>query len=150
MGLMHYSMFVYTIHAPRGSSAAPADDFATFRFADTHPDCANRVQKLRVGEMCRVPRLCGFTIPRFDGSEVDRFRNALIKSVLLRPCRMRRMRHSGTVDLVEPYLDLVNSMGDYVEPWLAWFAQQRCLAERYRALEAKVRKVFTIRTLIPA
>ena len=70
MGLMHYSMFVYTIHAPRGSSAAPADDFATFRFADTHPDCANRVQKLRVGEMCRVPRLCGFTIPRLDGSEV--------------------------------------------------------------------------------
>ena len=46
-------------------------------------------------------------------------------------------------------LNLVNSMGDYVEPWLAWFAQQRCLAERYRALEAKVRKVFTIEDIDP-
>ena len=61
--------------------------------------------------MCRVPRLSCFTIPRFDGSDVDRFGNALIKSVLLRPCRMRRMRHAGEVDLVEPYFDLVNSMG---------------------------------------
>ena len=149
MGLIHYSMFVYTTYGPRGSCAAPADDFATFRFADTHPDCASRVQKLRVGEMCRVPGLCGFMIPRFDGSEVDRFRNALIKSVLLRPCRVGRMHHAGEVDLVEPYLNLVNSMGDYVEPWLAWFAQQRCLAERYRALEAKVRKVFTIEDIDP-
>ena len=142
MGMTHYSMFVYTTHAPRGSAAAPPDDFATFRFIDTHPQCAFRVQKLRVSEMCRVPRLCGFTMPRFDGSEVDRFRNTLFKSVLLRPCQMSR--EHGCDDLVEPYIALVDSFGDFVEPWLAWFAQQRCMADRYKALEAKVGKVFTI------
>ena len=59
--------------------------------------------------MCRVLRLSCYTIPRFDGSYVDRFGNALIKSVLLRPCCIRRMRHAGEVDLLEPYFDLLNS-----------------------------------------
>ena len=151
MGILHYGMFVYTVHAPRGAAAAPPDDFSTFRFADTHDDCAVRVQKLRVDEMFRVPRLCGFTMPRFDGSEVDKFRNALFKSVLLRPVHMPRdpdpidgEQAAPDLDLVAPYLDMVNSMGDFVEPWLAWLAQQRCMAERYRALEAKVGKMFTI------
>ena len=151
MGILHYGMFVYSVHAPRGAAAAPPDDFSTFRFADTHDDCAVRVQKLRVDEMFRVPRLCGFTMPRFDGSEVDKFRNALFKSVLLRPVHMPRdpdpidgERAAPDLDLVAPYLGMVNSMGDFVEPWLAWLAQQRCMAERYRALEAKVGKMFTI------
>ena len=30
-----------------------------------------------------------------------------------------------------------------------WFARQRCLAERYRALEAKVGKLFTIEDIDP-
>ena len=149
MGILHYGMFVYTVHAPRGAAAAPPDDFSTFRFADTHADCATRVQKLRVDEMFRVPRISGFTMPRFDGSEVDRFRNALFKSVLLRPVHMPRDPDpldacDDSPDLVAPYLGMVNSLGDFVEPWLAWLAQQRCMAERYRALEAKVGKIFTI------
>ena len=31
-------------------------------------------------------------------------------------------RAAPDLDLVAPYLGMVNSMGDFVEPWLAWLA----------------------------
>ena len=83
MGLYHYAMFVYSTQLPAKSVAA--DDFFTYRFGDGHPDADRRVQKLRVHELCRVPKVMGFTMPREDGASADRFRNAMFKSALFRP-----------------------------------------------------------------
>ena len=139
MGLLHYSMFVYTANVE--ASKVSEQDFLLYRFAETHPDCARRVQKLRLGEMYRVPRLFGFTMPRFDGSEEDKFRNASFKSVLMRPCAAPRDRYT---DELEPYMSLVDSQGSFGGPWLEWFDRQRALAERCRGLEEQAGKVFTM------
>jgi hypothetical protein len=69
MGLYHYAMFVYTARVT--AATVPPDDFETYLFAESHPSALYRVQKLRIDEACRVPRLFGFTMPRFDASEED-------------------------------------------------------------------------------
>ena len=63
MGFYHYSMFVYTAHVM--AETVPGDDFEVYLFADTHPSAAFRVQKLRLDQACKVPRLSGFTMPQF-------------------------------------------------------------------------------------
>ena len=61
MGMYHYAMFVYSTHAD--AFAFDAEDFVTYRFAESHPEAKRRVQKLRVEQVFRVPRLFGFTMP---------------------------------------------------------------------------------------
>ena len=82
MGLYHYSMYVYTVQ--RKASEVDGRDFSVYVFADTHPEAAYRVQKLRVEEPFRVPRLFGFTMPVAE-SNVEL--NAMCKQALLRPLR---------------------------------------------------------------
>ena len=82
MGIYHYAMFVYSV---RGNPLhVDPDDFYTYPFAEAHPQYKYRVQKLRVEECFRVPRLCGFTMPSVNDVEGQ----AMFKSVLLRPLRV--------------------------------------------------------------
>ena len=140
MGLYHYAMFVYTAHV--SAATVPPDDFETYLFAESHPSAMHRVQKLRINEACRVPRLFGFTMPRFGASEEDTFRNTLFKSVLLRPwspCPGPRSR-----DEVAACMAVVDEDGKFERPWLTWFDVQRKLARRYEELEKRSGKIFTV------
>eukprot|EP00973_Karenia_brevis_P064502 8961851-Karenia_brevis.AAC.1 len=49
MGMYVYSMYVYSAHLD--PDAYTDNDFAVYRFADTHPSAGKRVQKLRIDEM---------------------------------------------------------------------------------------------------
>ena len=140
MGIYHYSMFVCTVRMQ--AATVQADDFECYVFADTHPDCATRVQKLRLGQMFRVPRLFGFTMPRFGASDVDSFRNTMFKSVLFRP--FAADPDEPAADEVAPFMELVDASGSFVGPWLAWFQRQQVLASRFHALQSKAGKLFTI------
>ena len=141
MGFYHYSMFVYSAFQP-ASNYAP-NDFVTYYFADSHPDCASRVQRLRVNERYRVPRVLGFTMPRAGGSKEDTEKNALFKSVLLRPCAASEQLHL-LGDQVEPFVSCVGPDGSFVQPWQQWFATQRQLAARCQELQERAGKVFTL------
>ena len=80
-------MYVYTSYTKADS--CPEGDFFTYRFAPSHPDCKSRVQKLRVHEFCRIPKLHGFTMPREDSALAeDKFRNAMFKTLLFRPAQI--------------------------------------------------------------
>ena len=136
MGLYHYAMYAYS-RFQDASRFDPAD-FATYRFADTYAGCARRVQKLRVDEMFRVPRLFGFTMPT---REHDPLRNCLFKSVLFRPIAIGTEPCS---DEVAPYLGLVDHRGLFQDPWDAWYAEQRALAKQFDKLQSQAGKLFTI------
>ena len=79
MPLYVYAMYVYSAHVD--PNTIDPEDFHVYRFADTHPAAGRRVQKLRVQESFKVPRIYGFTMPT---AKSDPERNALFKSVLLR------------------------------------------------------------------
>ena len=66
MGIYHYAMFVYS--ASQNAMDFDDDDFVVYRFADTHPQARSRVQKLRVSEVFKVPRLFGLTLSAFRKS----------------------------------------------------------------------------------
>ena len=135
MGLYHYEMFVYTVFMPAAS--VPSDCFESYVFARTHPECASRVQKLRLHEAFKVPRLNGVTMPRFED---DAFRNTMLKSMLFRPA----VGVDRASDEVTPYEAFVDEAGDFTEPWSVWFEKQRVLARRCEELMAKARKVFVL------
>ena len=136
MGLYQYSMFVYTTY--QDAAAFDALDFVTYRFADTHPGCAKRVQKLRLDQMFRIPRLFGFTMPT---READPERNCLFKSVLFRPLAAPT---EPCPDEVVPYLSAVDERGSFVAPWDAWYVEQRKLAKKYAELQATAGKLFVM------
>ena len=148
MGLYHYAMFVYTA---RGDPLKYHwDDFVTYRFSDSHPSASFRVQKLRVGMPYRVPRLFGFTMPTVaKDAEV----NALFKSVLFRPvsaepqasCAFERVGEScGRVAAWHAYSKMLNTKGEFLEGWRAWFRQQVSLAETYATVQDRAGKMFTV------
>ena len=126
-------MYVYT------AQASPEDydphDFHVYRFADTHPSPGRRVQKLRLDEMFKVPRLFGFQMPRED-SEPEK--NALFKSVLFRPI------FAEGRDQIEAFMTLVDGGGSFQGPWKVWFRLQQIMADRYAKLQAAAGKFFTL------
>ena len=100
MGIYHYSMYVYTCNGDP-FKIDPLDSFS-FPFAATHPQCRHRVQKLRLSEPFRVPRLFGFTMPSSNDPE----RQAMFKSILFRALRGCEAR-----DEVRSFMCLVNDCG---------------------------------------
>ena len=74
---------MYTTHLP--AERVAREDFFTHRFAEGHPEAATRVQRLRIHELCRVPKIEGFTMPRMDGSSPDLHKNTMFKASLFRP-----------------------------------------------------------------
>ena len=141
MGLYHYSLFVYTTHV--SAKAVAADDFHMYRFADGHPDASRRVQRLRVHELCRVPKLMGFTMPREDGASSDRFRNSMFKSCLFRtayPVDGTSRKH----ELAAAMLSWVDSHGDYTSNWKTWWDAQSELADRFEELQRRSQRSFSI------
>ena len=144
MGLYHYAMFVYTTHVQ--ADTVPSDDFFTYRFAPSHPDCRTRVQKLRVHETFRVPKLHGFTMPRDDsGVAEDRFRNAMFKSLLFCPVHVDpEQKLPRSDELAAAFLTLVDSGGAYQDKWRKWLDNQRNMAAQYAELEKRAQRVFTI------
>ena len=133
MGLYHYCMYCYT--AQQEAKQVQAHDFSTYVFADSHPSAAYRVQRLRVDEAFRVPRLCGFTMPT---ATKDPETNALFKAILFRPLRFR----GG--DEVDAMAQLVDERGSFIPGWETWFEQQRLLAHRYEELERLAGKWFSL------
>ena len=133
MGIYVYCMYVYTAHADPGTY--DPQDFHVYRFAATHPGAGQRVQKLRVNEMFKVPRLFGFTMPRQD-SEPEK--NALFKSVLFKPV------FAEVHDQVEAFRTLVDERGYFQGPWEQWFKLQRIMADRFYKLQDAAGKLFTL------
>ena len=111
MGLYHYSMYVYT--KQRKASEVDGRDFSTYVFADTHPQAAYRVQKLRVEEPFRVPRLFGFTMPV---AESNAELNAMYKQALLRPLRVWRQGKEG-----DAFETMVDGRGSFTGPFEEWY-----------------------------
>jgi ASC-1-like (ASCH) protein len=145
MGLYHYAMFVYTTHVP--ATAVAVDDYFTYRFAEGHPDASRRVQKLRVHELCRVPKIMGFTLPRADGASADRFRNAMFKSALFRPA----YPVDGTArkdELAAAMLLWVDAKGDYFSHWESWWQNQAELADRFEELQRRSQRVFSVADIV--
>ena len=133
MGMYVYSTYVYTAHADPDEHND--NDFHVYRFADTHPAAGKRVQKLRVNEMFKVPRLFGFTMPREDAEPE---KNALFKSVLFKPVV------AESSDQVEAFRTLVDQAGSFQGPWQQWFRLQRIMADRFYKLQSAAGKLFTI------
>eukprot|EP00973_Karenia_brevis_P006225 848030-Karenia_brevis.AAC.1 len=133
MGMYVYSMCVY--FAQLDPDAYTDNDFVVYRFADTHPSAGKRVQKLRVDEMFKVPRLFGFTMPR---ESFNAEQNVLFKSVLFRPIFARGGNQ------VEDFMQLVDSGGSFLGPWKHWYQLQRTLADRFHQLQGQAGKLFTI------
>ena len=141
MGLYHYAMFVYTTHI--AANSVPGNDFFTYPFADGHPDAATRVQKLRVHDLCRVPKIMGFTMPREDGAVSDVFRNTLFKSALFRP--LDPVDGASRKDeLAAAMVSWVDAQGSYAEPWKRWWDNQGKLAQQYEDLQRKSQRLFTL------
>ena len=110
-------------------------DFFTYPFADSHPECRWRAQKLRVSEVYRVPRLFGFSMPSSNDQEAQ----GMFKSVLFRPLRVCRLG-----DDVEPFMSTVDDIGRFAPAWRAWYARQRLLVRRFVELQERAGKLFTI------
>ena len=134
MGIYHYAMYVYT--AQGDPLRFDVEDFVTYRFADTHPCAAVRVQKLRVGATFMAPRIFGFTMPtRAKDAET----NAMFKSVLFRPlCAGDR----GAPWV--PFKGIVGDGGSFVNSWQSWWAQQLRLLGHYEECERRAGKLFTL------
>ena len=79
MGLYHYAMYVYDSY-----NKEPQADFASHLYSALHPACAKRIQKLRLDESYRVPRLGGITPPSpADDKKKEQF--ALMMIMLFMP-----------------------------------------------------------------
>jgi len=141
MGLYHYAMFVYTTHL--SANSIPADDFFTYCFSDGHPDAARRVQKLRVHDFYKVPKVMGFTMPREDGASADLFRNTMFKSVLFRPIHPKE-GSSRRDEMAAAMLAWVDATGAYSVEWKRWWDNQCELAQRFEFLQQKCLRVFTL------
>ena len=133
MGMYVYYMYVYT--AAADPMKHHPQDFRVYRFADTHPSAGRRVQKLRVDEMFKIPRLFGFTMPRMD-TECEK--NAMFKSVLFRPI------FAESRDQVEAFMAHLDENGKFKARWERWFQLQRIMADRYYWLQQEAGKLFTI------
>jgi hypothetical protein len=92
MGLYHYCMYVYGV-----GCSHPCEDFATYLFDDMHPACARQVQKLRVDESYRIPRLSGVSLPAMS-KDVEV--NAMVKTMLFRSLRPDRDKPFCEVNLL--------------------------------------------------
>ena len=144
MGMYHYSMFVHSVRMK--ASTVQDGDYRYFRFDESHPDYQNRVQVLRFDEPHRVPKLVGMTMPREEGSRANRFRNALFKSVLFRPCSpaVTGLGLSVRDEFTWSLLPLVDDRGCFVGPWKAWFEQQQLLADRFEELQRRAGRTFVV------
>ena len=96
-----------------------------------------RVQKLRVLESFKVPRLFGFTMP---SKQKDEEVNALFKSVLFRPLTPAEKGAAAWA----PYRAGVDASGKHEPAWQKWWAQQVALSRQYEECERKLGKWFTI------
>ena len=97
--LYHYAMYV--CHA---RCSVPSEDFATYWYDSLHPDAGYAVQRLRVDEPFRVPRLCGISVPTVTKSQEI---NALMKTMLFRPMSLRRpLREYGDDVRLHEFLSL--------------------------------------------
>ena len=135
-----YAIYVYA--AWQDPSIFHARDFLVYRFADTHPQARYRVQKLRVFESFRIPRLFGLTLsPPLDPNGKPVEENAMYKSVLFRPLHASENPDNSPV---EDYMALVDHKGSFVQPWRVWFHQQLQLARNYTTLQDKAKKLLTI------
>ena len=61
MPLYVYAMYVYSAYGDPAKHSP--NDYEVYRFAETHPSAGKRVQKLRIDECFKVPRIFGFTMP---------------------------------------------------------------------------------------
>ena len=113
-------------------------DPQTFAFQDSYSGAQARVQKLRLFEVFKVPRLMGFTMPAAtDRASTEQ--NHMFKSVLFRPLRVTR---SGSNH--EPFYQIVNQSGSFIPAWETWFAQQKKLSDHCTELQHRAGKLFTI------
>ena len=138
MGIWHYIMYVYTVC--QDPLSFDTRDFVTYRFADSHPHLQYRyrVQKLRVFESYRIPRLFGLTL---SSPSADPPGNSLFQSMLFLPVHGAK---DSAADAVCDYMHLVDDTGSFVKPWQHWFQVQRRLADNYDTLEKRAGKLFTI------
>jgi hypothetical protein len=137
MGLYHYTMYVHTQYA-----RDPAPDFATYLYADLHPLCARHVQKLRVDEAFRVPRLNGFYFPA-QGTNPEM--NAMMKTLLFRPLALSPSAVDyGETAILDMIGDCLDAGASFQSTWTRWFGQQRLLADRFDALQRKAGRIFTL------
>ena len=139
MGLFHYSMYVY---ARKGCQLL--EDFATYLYADPHPLARQEVQKLRVDECFRVPRVFGMTMSQ---EAVEPEQNAMVKIVLFMPLAFPthllelddRARQDVIVRLLAGAADC-----KFAGVWNDWYAVQRVLADKFLARQKLAGRVFVI------
>ena len=142
MGLYHYVMYVEYY-----SRFVDEEDFVFYWFADVFAECGRQVQKLRVDEVFKVPKLHGITIPSATTDQQGKERNALMKSMLFRPMsvpsEMRDLKNEEEkYDIIAAcFLD---GQASFVPGWTAWFEQQRALGERFSEKQRRAGKRFTI------
>ena len=84
-----------------------------------------------------MPRLFGFTMPT---CVADPERNALFKSVLLRPFEAHHERHW---DQIKAFETLVDSRGSFLRRWAIYYQQQLLMAQRFDELQEAAGKLFT-------
>ena len=126
MGMYQYAMYVYSRKASHSK-----EDFATYFYADPHPHVRSQVQKLRVDECFRVPRLFGMTLsPQVKDPE----RNALLKLVLFMPLAYPTSLSEIDDDAKRQIIVrlLADSVGcKFACVWQAWYDVQRALSDKY-------------------
>lgn len=138
MGLYHYAMYVY-----QHWDKAPQIDFATYLYGVEHPKANCEVQKLRLDEAFRVPRLFGATLP---AKSKDPETNALIKTILFRSISFP----DGASDceseevLREMFTCFLDDKASYLSSWDSWFAEQVVLATRFNAMQDSAGKLFSL------
>jgi len=140
MGLYHYCMYVYTKKDPTGTTAP---DFATNLYSDLHPYSDKTIQKMRIDECYRVPKLagCGWCPPRGKGAE----QNALMKTMLFRPmCLPEDASDYGWENVSKMIGDCTDESARFKPCWDAWFKEQQRLADQFVLLRDRSRREFTL------
>ena len=150
MGLYHYCMWVYEKHQGNAD-----EDFATYRFASLNRRSAQRVQKLRVDECFKVPRLSGLTIP-YGGkgaSDENIEKAALMKLMLFKPFNIGErfcdpvsgfISDQSLFDVLEEEVS-TDGRGrlSYKPAWESWYERQCELAVQFHRLQERSGKKFT-------
>ena len=142
MGLYHYAMFVYET-----TVREVVTDFATYAYDVMHSECAKRVQKLRLDECFRVPRLHGITLPA-ETTIAKREQAALMKTMLFRPLSLA----SGcSMDGDDAVLEMLGDPCDsdcsdlsYQPEYIRWYGAQRALSDQFLELQNRAGKIFTL------
>ena len=117
------------------------EDFATYFYHVSSPSSRSRIQRLRVDESFRVPKVSGANYPG-EGSPEE---SALQKTILFRPMRLPEAEFAyddnALVGVMEEFVD---SSGSLVAGWTKWFEHQSVLADRFVELQKQARKLFVL------